>query len=75
MRAQWRRDLDAADAAVRLAGHTDIHRGIAGDVYPKGATLSCKCGHSQTATMEQVSEYFRSGWPKHCELTMSATVL
>jgi hypothetical protein len=74
MRAQWRRDIDQAEF-LRLAGHTNIHRGIAADVYPKGATLTCGCGHSQPATSEQCGEYLHSGWPKHCGLIMGATAL
>jgi hypothetical protein len=69
VRAQWRRDLDRLPVAL------DITRGIAADVYPKGAALSCFCGHTQHATMEEIGEYLHSGWPVHCGFAMGPTAL
>lgn len=60
---------------MNFAKLANIQRDIAADVYPKGAILSCSCGHSEHVTSEQVGEYLRHGWPKHCGLIMGATAL
>lgn len=49
---------------------------IARDAYPHGARLNCAiCTANQTATVEQIAEYFRIGWPTHHGVTMNAEPL
>jgi hypothetical protein len=52
----------------------NLHGNIAGDVWPKGATLTCAtCGHAEHATSEDCGRYLARGWPKHCGQTMTVT--
>jgi hypothetical protein len=56
---------------AKLAG---IQESIATDVWPSGAILRCThplCAHERFATSAECGSYLRSGWPKHCDRTMS----
>lgn len=53
-----------------------MQRGIAADVWPKGATLECKrCDHAEHATSAECGRYLARGWPKHCGETMTVETI
>lgn len=54
----------------------NLYAKIANESFPHGAKLTCTvCDANQTATVEQIAEYFRKGWPTHHFSTMNAEPL
>lgn len=56
-----------------LAFHLqNIHGGIAADVWPNGATVTCsECGRTETLSTGECGYCLGHGWPTCCGLTMT----
>ena len=61
--------MDTINAITK--GVRGLHGNIATDVWPKGATLTCReCGDSREIDTADCGHYLRQGWPKCCGHTM-----
>jgi hypothetical protein len=59
---------------IDLMNFAGLHSRIAANAFPDGARLEClKCQRERIVDTEDCARFIRTGWPKCCGCTMTAT--